>query len=140
MFDRDIRNIMLIFVVIYIVIYINFYYNNPIKKHLHKQVFKLPFNDCCCSWWPISHFVLYGILAYLYPHKWKFIFLIGLAWEIYEIIFFTYFERKGVYHVIQSPSGKLIKNGNPISATLTDTIFNGAGIVTALALRKVFSK
>jgi hypothetical protein len=36
--------------------------------------------------WGLSHLLLYGIMTFIYPNQWHFIFLIGVVWEIIEII------------------------------------------------------
>ena len=37
--------------------------------------------------WGLSHLLLYGIMTFIYPNQWQFIFLIGVVWEIIEFIF-----------------------------------------------------
>jgi len=37
--------------------------------------------------WGLSHFIFYGILGYLFPQKLIFISLVGIGWELTEMIF-----------------------------------------------------
>jgi uncharacterized protein YacL len=38
--------------------------------------------DC----WALSHFLCYILLGFLFPHYWKLVICIGIAWEIFEYI------------------------------------------------------
>ena len=37
--------------------------------------------------WGIAHFLFYGMLGYLYPSRWLFITICGVAWELIETVF-----------------------------------------------------
>lgn len=90
------------------------------------------FGRRCCSLWPISHFVLYGIVTYMYPKEWKFIFLIGLVWEIYEWMLSRFFIKNT--NVIKSDSN-LQYNETWWAAEPLDIFMNTMGIALALLLK-----
>ena len=37
--------------------------------------------------WGMSHFLFYGLLGYLYPSRWVFITIMGIIWELIEMVF-----------------------------------------------------
>tara|TARA_B110000858_G_C17637834_1_gene396606 strand:+ start:208 stop:660 length:453 start_codon:yes stop_codon:yes gene_type:complete len=92
------------------------------------------FGRKCCSFWPISHFIFYGILTYMFPSKWKEIFVIGFLWEFYEIIMSKI--------VIENTD--IINNDSNIQYSQTwwaaeplDIFFNTMGILLALLIRHI---
>lgn len=45
------------------------------------------------SWWPISHFVMYTVLGFLFPQCYVLILTVGVLWELYEKWFSTVAPR-----------------------------------------------
>ena len=101
---------------------------------LNKKIINIElFNKPCCSWWPVSHFILYFILGFLYPdYQFEFI-MIGIGWELIE-------------HV-SSPISKLMRANNEnltdieytswVSGSFNDIIFNIIGLYTGIILNRL---
>lgn len=53
---------------------------------MNKKVINVCQLENCCSWWPISHFILFFILGFLFPHCWAPLIALGILWEIIEVI------------------------------------------------------
>ncbi len=116
-------------------------YGREFSKHdeLNKKVLNAPFlGKNCCSTWPISHFVLYAIVAYVWPDKWKELFALGVAWEFTE----------GGFGYLQTPRDQSPRFKNTRmsdgsieyeqwwSSSYKDVLFNSAGIAAGLLLYK----
>lgn len=52
---------------------------------MNKKVFDFPLLGNCCSFWPISHFILFFILGLLFPDCDIPIITIGILWEFFEM-------------------------------------------------------
>ena len=56
---------------------------NPSRcDFMNKIVFRV--TDGCCSYWSISHFIMYLILGFLFPKCWVLMLIVGIGWEILE--------------------------------------------------------
>ena len=108
------------------------------------------------SLWPISHFVMYMILAFFFPDCWLFLFAIGVTWELVEFAI----QAITYHHVLsglnpKSSSSDAVATTTPAadyhqasvqydkewwSGSFGDILFNTAGIVTGLALAKLLRK
>jgi hypothetical protein len=76
-----------VIVVIAIVAYGTYRCNSPnFQDPLTRSVAGPPF-DRYLDGWGITHFLFYGLLAFLFPRRIGVIFLLGVAWEIVEMIF-----------------------------------------------------
>lgn len=53
---------------------------------MNQKVIDIPFFENCCSWWPISHFVLFLILGFLFPNCVLLIITLGIVWELIEVM------------------------------------------------------
>lgn len=72
-----------LFVTISIILYHSFVVQyDPTKDILNYRIIKI--GKQCCSYWPISHFVLFLILGYMYPNDFVFFTLLGILWELIE--------------------------------------------------------
>lgn len=58
-------------------------YGDPMNRIVFDL--KLPFLEACCSWWPISHFILFTVIGYLYPKCDAVAILSGIGWELTEV-------------------------------------------------------
>lgn len=92
------------------------------------------FGRRCCSLWPITHFIFYGILTYMYPAKWKEIFVLGLLWELYEFIMSKIFIQKTS---VISKDSNLQYDETWWAAEPLDVLFNTLGIILALLIRHI---
>ena len=105
--------------------------------------------DICkfCDLWSISHFVFYMILAFFYPNQGKFIFIIGLLWELLEfVIQKEYFKGLPILSKIHDLSicktSSLLSNKEHhwVYYELTDIPMNILGIFTGIYLHSKFKK
>ena len=107
---------------------------------LNKKVIKAPMlGKNCCSMWPISHFVLFAICAYVWPGKWKEMFGLGVVWELVEWLL----------GYIQTPSNETRRFKNTRtsdgsleyeqwwSSSYKDVFFNSAGIALGLCVSRL---
>lgn len=86
--------------------------------------------------WGITHFMFYGILAYMFPDKRSLIFIAGLGvtWEIIEIIFKEHpFYLADCKYPPQTDAGAGWWYGR-----WEDIVMNSLGMLTGFALRKRF--
>ena len=80
--------------------------------------------------WGISHFILYFILAYIYPSEWIFILVCSILWEILEyILSFSVFNYECKYNNTD------VKYNNWWYAQYEDIVMNILGISLALLIR-----
>ena len=128
-------------IVIYWIVLAKIYDNSQIhyRDVLNKQVIDIPWlGKNCCSWWPLSHLLSFALWGFLWPrHGWK-LFVIGILWEIVEFIG-GYFQKKTAKHHTTNVNGKL-EYENWWSASNKDIVFNGAGILIGIYLKKCLSK
>jgi hypothetical protein len=83
--------------------------------------------------WGISHFIFYGVLAYMFPDKKSLIFIaaLGVAWEIIEVIFKEHpFYLSDCKYPPQTDSGAGWWYGR-----WEDIIMNSLGMLTGVILR-----
>lgn len=93
------------------------------------------FGRRCCSFWPFSHFIFYGILTYMFPSKWKEIFMIGLLWETYELIMSKLIPKNAI--TLDSVKSKIQYDETWWFAEPLDIFFNTMGISLALLIRHI---
>ncbi len=100
------------------------------------------------SWWPISHFILYALLAFLFPDCWLFLFAMGILWELieYAVSLFAYRKLRDSETYDASKSRGENKQFDKSSVqyakewwagNITDIYFNVAGIIVGLLLAKL---
>jgi len=110
------------------------------KDPLNKKVFQMPYFNFAVSHWPITHYILYCILAYLFPLKWLLIFLIGTSWEIIESLMKIITKKDGKNFESKSKRTRVdnttIEYTTYWDSSYKDIAFNSAGILTGLFLRK----
>lgn len=103
---------------------------------LNRKVFSLPCLENCCSWWPISHFLLYAILGFFFPQCFFLLFLIGIGYELLEMILAKIFgsERQPL-----AEADHVEYSQNWWSGSLKDILFNVLGLVTGVALAYAYT-
>lgn len=52
---------------------------------LNRIVVDVPIIENCCSWWPISHFILFFIIGVLFPECDVEAITCGVLWELFEV-------------------------------------------------------
>lgn len=60
---------------------------------MNAKVFNLPWLENCCSWWPISHLILFFILGFLFPSCDALVITAGILWELVEMVISKMFHR-----------------------------------------------
>lgn len=105
---------------------------------LNKLVFKAPFLENCCSWWPISHFVLFFIIGLLYPNCGFVAMTGGILWELIEVIMsgLTRQPRQSIRH----DSGAVEYSSNWWAGSFKDIFMNFAGFYSAKLITYVYRK
>ena len=69
-------------------------YNNVSKKDtLNRKVIDIPWLDNCCSCWPISHFLVFTLLGFMFPNCDVLIIGAGILWEVVEVLFDWFLQR-----------------------------------------------
>ena len=85
--------------------------------------------------WSISHIIWYFGLTYICPKKWKFIFVIGVFWELFEQ-FFGYLPPTLINNLAIQYIPSDNKNQKWWYGRFSDIISNSLGIALALQLSK----
>jgi len=133
----------LIFIVIcfYFIILKLFYKTNEQKIQndiLNVKVVDVPFLENCCSWWPISHFILFFILGLLFPQCGLLVISVGIGWEIFETIL-SYLGNNSERQAIRedSLSENYEYSHNWWAGSFKDIIMNILGFITGYTLVKL---
>lgn len=50
---------------------------------MNRKLFNV--GDACCSWWPVTHFVLFAVVGYFNPYCDLEAMLVGVVWEGFEL-------------------------------------------------------
>jgi len=117
--------------------YKNYVQHDPFNK----QIIDLPIiSKNCCSWWPISHFVLFTLYSFIWPQYSWILFLYGVLWEVLEGIMNTIETEKGheVKHQ-QTRKGDKVEYVTWWEASYKDILFNSTGIIVGRTLRQLYS-
>jgi hypothetical protein len=106
---------------------------------LNKKIFDMPiFGERCCSYWPISHFVFYFILGLFFPQCGLIAMTLGVLWEIFETLFGRVMEGVSQNPTPTNDSANVEYNGQWMTGSLKDILFNFAGFYSAKALLYIF--
>ena len=104
---------------------------------LNKKVFELPcISETCCSSWKILHFLLFMIVGFLYPQHWKLITILGILWEIYEMLMSKIMHRP--YQIARDKNGDIEYSGW-WSGSFSDILFNSAGLALGVLASRFHS-
>lgn len=97
----------------------------------NRKVIDVPWLENCCSWWPISHFILFFFLGLLFPHHDVPILLAGILWEGIEslVSVITSSQRQPTLS-----DGKVEYAQNWWAGSLKDILFDFAGFYTGKSL------
>ena len=121
-----------VFVIVLIILYFAFLTsfidnNKPTvsKDVFNKKVINIPFLNNCCSWWPISHFILFFCLGTLFPDCGVLLMTGGLAWEGFEVCMDKIHERRTF---TKTPDGENLQYTDGWwKGSSTDVFMNFAG-------------
>lgn len=135
----------LIFIIIsfYFIILKLFYKSNQEKIQndmLNVKVIDVPFLENCCSWWPISHFILFFVFGILFPQCGVLVISIGIGWEIFESIL-SYLTNSPERQVMREStlSNDYEYSQNWWAGSFKDIIMNIFGYLTGLIIVKIFN-
>jgi glycopeptide antibiotics resistance protein len=102
--------------------------DNPTKcDFMNKTAFRI--NESCCSYWPISHFIMYFILGFLFPNCWPILILVGIGWEGLEFLF-------GLFEKSKAKDTSLGYSRKWWAPNVADLILNVLGLSLGVALAK----
>lgn len=95
--------------------------------------------DMAISWWPVTHFLMYLILGFLFPNYWPVFVLVGIAWELFE-----YGVGKTMASFPDATPKRFDRVMNVeyetwIQGNWKDVLFNTAGLVVGVGLRSLVS-
>ena len=90
----------------------------------------------CCSGWPVTHFILFMVLAYKFPQHAKFLFIAGIVWEVMESLI-GYLFTKDIAEKNNIQPKSMYKT-QWWTGNFNDILFNTAGIIAGLCLKKYY--
>lgn len=61
------------------------YDNVATRDQLNIRILEVPWVENCCSWWPVTHFVVFMVLGFLFPTCDILIIGAGILWELVEM-------------------------------------------------------
>lgn len=100
---------------------------------MNQRVFTWNMFPGCCSWWPITHFVLFFIIGLLYPNCGVVAMIGGVLWEGWETLIGSLTPKEQ-----QNGTQNTLEYTQWWSGSLKDIFFNAAGFYSAKLLRYVF--
>ena len=120
------------------------YYDVMNKLAIHIPLLKsnlkiLPFDPEppeCCSGWPLSHFILFMVLAFKFPQHAKFLFVTGVMWEVVESLIGYITKDRTVK--MDTEMTKTMYKSQWWTGNFNDILFNTAGIIAGLCLKKYY--
>ncbi len=99
-----------------------------INDLLNHNYYICPLSGEMSSLWPVTHFLLYAILGFLFPTCFLFLMIIGFVWEGIENIF-GYFQTKSNQPTLQNVEYQVWWGGS-----LKDITYNLAGYLVGASL------
>ena len=95
---------------------------------------KLTGNNAPCSWWPLSHFVMYTILGILSPKYWLLWTVLGILYECFECVLGRLLN--GPYNSENMIANRKTQYGcRWMDGSSRDIIFNSLGLAVGYAVR-----
>lgn len=91
---------------------------------LNKKIIDIPIFENCCSWWPISHFIIFFVVGILFPNSDLIAIPAGILWEIIEMVIADFFgrQRQGMVD-----NDKIEYSENWWSGSFKDIVFDIVG-------------
>lgn len=102
---------------------------------MNVKVIDVPYLENCCSWWPISHFILFFILGYFFPECWWELIIFGVLWELFEVVMWLFMKR-GRQSVRNTQSGTIEYSADWWAGSFKDVLMNSIGVLTGVLLRR----
>lgn len=111
------------------------------QDFLNHKAFQMEGMPNCCSWWPITHFIFFGILAFIYPNDWLTIFIAGVLWEVVEISAGKIVQGVGwVPTAFRNAYNEVEYSKNWWAGSGKDIFFNTAGIIVGKSIRYIYDQ
>jgi hypothetical protein len=85
-------------------------------------------SNCDFDWWSVSHFMLYTILGFAFPHLWLLLAICSISWELLEFMS-GYIEHN---YVRKNHTDPIYWCGK-----WSDLLVNSAGFLTGLFIRYI---
>ena len=105
---------------------------------LNKKLFDFPMLENCCSYWPITHLLLFAILGFAFPTCWLELLLLGVLWEVFESVL-AYLAGKQRQYVV-SNNDNIEYSKSWWSGSMKDIIMNIIGFALGWSIRKIVSR
>jgi hypothetical protein len=104
---------------------------------LNKIIVDVPVFENCCSWWPISHFMLFFAIGIIFPDCDLIAMVAGILWELFEVVAhrIASFQRQPVKY----QAGKVEYSQSWWAGSMKDIAFNFLGFYSGKILIKVSS-
>lgn len=77
------------------------------------------------SWWPVSHFVMYFILGFMFPYCARGLLTLGMLWEIFESLLGYFNINKNLV----KPSSLVYQYSSWWAGTVHDLFYNLFGFI-----------
>ena len=105
------------------------------KDILNNKIFNLNmFNENCCSWWPVTHFILYLILGIVSPECYLLWIFIGIMWEIIEY-YIGFLDNKNKLDSEKKSNNQY--NDKWWTGSINDILFNILGLFIGIGINKI---
>ena len=109
--------------------------NIAVKDAMNYKVIDFPILKGCCSWWPISHFLLYLILGILFPDCGVLLMTLGVGWELFENLMGRIISE-GTPSVEESMRNALEYKNGWWAGSVNDIIMNFFGFICGWFIAK----
>lgn len=104
---------------------------------MNRKVFDLPWLENCCSWWPLSHFIVFFILGVFFPSCDVLVIGAGILWELFEMVMAKLFNRQR-QGIRRDTSNRVEYSSNWWAGSLKDIIFNILGFYSGKIFAMIF--
>lgn len=94
------------------------------------------------SGWPLSHFLLFAILGYLYPDSWIFMTIMGILWECIEHAINLIQPGRPEHRpsaLTQTEDDETTEYTHWMAGRSQDILFNSAGLLVGIGAHKIMS-
>lgn len=105
---------------------------------MNRKVFECGVFENCCSMWPISHFIFFMILGFLYPKCWVPILILGASWELIEMG--AGYLMDGGLQPMKTEKGNIEYSNNWWAGSSKDIVFNTAGFAVGAIIATLILK
>lgn len=104
---------------------------------LNKIVFNIPTIENCCSWWPLSHFILFFIIGVLFPECGVIAIIAGVLWELFEVGAHAVIGRERQY--VRGETG-VEYSQSWWAGSMKDIFFNIVGFYAGMLMMKAIGR